>query len=321
MIKIGFIGLGWIADWHFKAMQRCGEFDIIGAATGSSNVEKFKSRCREMSIRPYESIHSLLEDPTIEAVAILSPTSCHFQQAMQALDAGKHLLVEKPVVLEEEQYIKLKKKGDSLGKIVFPAHNFLYRPVVKKAREIIVDGMLGEISYASFRSVHFISEEASGGWRTRETISGGGAMIDSGMHLVYQSIYLMGYPSVLSSFGANKHLKQLENEDISQISLQYPNQSIGLIMQSWASNDGGAGEIRIQGTQGNILISDALYLNDRKIEDDADYGNSFYHMAKYFAHCIRSEKKPLSDMEDALKAFKLVKKAYQSAKEKQTFLL
>jgi predicted dehydrogenase len=317
MIKIGYIGVGWIADWHLQAMQSCEGIQVVGAATGSTNRSRFEARCEELKLQPYSSIEALLADEQVDAVAILSPTGFHFEQCIQALRAGKHVLVEKPVVLNVEQHRELDALARTVGKVLMPAHNFVYRPVVRKAREILETGALGAISYASFRAVHFIADEAANGWRKDQGIAGGGAMIDSGMHLVYQSLYLMGQPSHLSSFQAKKHYLQLDDEDISQISLQYPDGSIGLILQSWASGDGSAGEIRIQGDKGTLLITDGLYHDGVGVEADADYKDSFYHLACHFVACVEGQAQAISSMEDAAVALHLIQQAYEASEHHQ----
>ena len=317
MIKIGYIGVGWIADWHLQAMQRCEGIEVVGAATGSSNRSKFEARCKELKLQPYPTIEALLADEQVDAVAILSPTGLHYEQCKQALRGGKHILVEKPVVLDVEQHRELDALARTTGKVIMPGHNFVYRPVVRKAREIIESGALGAISYASFRAVHFIADEAANGWRKDHGVAGGGAMIDSGMHLVYQSLYLMGQPSYFSAFQAKKHYLQLENEDIAQISLQYPDGSIGLIMQSWASNDGSSGEIRIQGDKGTLLITDALYHDGVRVETDADYKDSFYHLACHFVACVEGQAEAVSSMEDAAVALDIIQQAYEASQQRQ----
>jgi len=314
-IRVGYVGTGWIADWHFNAMKRCETVEVVGACEHPDAREKLHSICKQWDIKPYESFEEMLADTSLDAVALFSPTHLHLQQALQALEAGKHLLVEKPIAFEIDQIEQIEKAAEKAGKIVFPSHNFVYRPVVTKAKEIIDSGALGTISYASFRAVHFIPEDASSGWRRFLKFSGGGAMLDSGTHLVYQSLYLVGTPEKISSFKANKHYTAIEAEDVCQISLMYKDGTIGQILQSWAADDEGSGEIRIQGNKGTILISDALYHNGEKIEDDAAYPDSFYHTACAFADAVLNNKAPISSVKDAKRTLDIIQKAYRAAEE------
>jgi len=312
-VKIAYVGVGWIADWHWDAMKRCDTIEVVGACDAPDNFSKTQERCQAWGIKPYQSFEEILNDSSIDAVCIFSPTNFHTKQVLQAAKAGKHVLVEKPVALTVEDIDKFIEAEKEFGVTIAPAHNFVYRPVVTKAKEIIESGKLGTISYGSFRAVHFIPEEASNGWRKDFKSSGGGAMIDSGTHLIYQSLYLLGVPAKLSGFSANKHYTQIDAEDICQISVQYPDNTIGQIMQSWASNDGASCEIRIQGNKSNLCISDALYHDGEKIETDSEYPDSFYHLAKAFADAIINKTKMISGLNDAKNALIIAQKGYESA--------
>ncbi|MBD3392456.1 MAG: hypothetical protein GF418_10270 [Chitinivibrionales bacterium] len=312
-VRIGFVGTGWIADWHFDGIKTRDECTVVGGCDSPDRFDFCKKRCEEWGIRPYARFEDMLADETIDALYILTPTHLHHNQTLRAIEAGKHVLVEKPVALSQSDIDDMKLAGAERGIVVFPAHNFVYRPVVRKAKEILDTGALGTISYALFRAVHFIPDEASVGWRTSLSASGGGAMIDSGTHLVYQSLHLMGDPARLSAFKAKKHYTKMDSEDICQISLQYEDGAIGNIMQSWASGDTSSTEIRIQGDKGNLLISDALYHNGEKVAEEADYGCTFAYTAAAFAKCATEKVEPVSNLDDAAVTLKLIADAYESA--------
>lgn len=317
MIKIGYMGVGWIADWHIDAMRRCEGVEVVGAATGSSNRERFLARCDGLGIRGYDSIEALCCDPEIDAIAVLSPTGFHFDQCLKALDQGKHLLVEKPLFLDPAEYGVIRQHAEAKGCVVMPAHNFVHRPVVRKAKELIDSGALGTISYVSCRAVHFIPEAASSGWRQHHTVSGGGAMMDSGMHLVYQLLYLLGAPQYVSAFKGKHHYTHLEDEDVCLISMELEQGVIASVFQSWASSDASAGEIRVEGTQANLVISDALYLDGKVMETDAEYKDSFYHLAMAFHQAVEQGVPPISGLDDAETAFRLILSAYDAAETKR----
>ncbi|MCK4543432.1 MAG: Gfo/Idh/MocA family oxidoreductase [Spirochaetales bacterium] len=322
-LKIAFIGTGWISDWYHKALSRCNTFEIVGAAGNPSpeGREHHRKKCNAWNIKAYTSMEQILQDQEVDAVAILSPTHLHYEQTMAALGAGKHVLVEKPVSLSREEIDILEAESKKTGLLIFPGHNFVYRPVIWRAKSIIKSGKLGVISYASFRSVKLLDKSISEGWRKSRKLAGGGAMMDSGTHLVYQSLFLLGKPQKLSSFIARKHCTQMDCEDICQISVCYPDGLIGQITQSWASADSESSEIRIQGDKGSIVISDSLYLNGKEIEKDASYGDSFYHTICAFAEAIKSSVDPLSTLADAGTTLEIVYKAYESAEKGKVIVL
>ena len=321
---MAFIGAGWIGDFYHQAYQMLRDRFTLAGCSGNPSEEgrrRLLSKCGEWNAAPIFDLDAILGDPSITCVCILSPTSLHFEQAKAALLAGKHVLIEKPVALDAAQFEELRDLAAERNLTVLPGHNFVYRPVIRKAREILDSGRLGTVSYGSFRAVHFISPEHASGWRSRFDISGGGAMMDSGTHLVYQSIYLLGLPRWLSCFSTTKHYTEMESEDTCQISLQYGDGIIGQIFQSWSSSDPSAGEIRIEGDEGNLLITDALYLDGERIEDDSTYPRSFYHLLAAFADAMEGKAAPLSSIDDARAAFGIISSAYESAMDRRTMEL
>ncbi len=322
--KIAFVGAGWIADFYKEAQARLsGQVELAGCC-GNPSAEgraRLKAKCDAWGVRAYASYAEALKDPEVEAVLILSPTDYHADQVCAALEAGKHVLVEKPVALKADDYARLRKAASSADRLLFPGHNFVYRPVIRKAKEIIESGKLGKISYGSFRAAHFIPADHAKGWRRSFVHSGGGAMMDSGTHLVYQSLFLLGKPEYLSCFMAKNHYLEMEGEDACLISAQYSDGVIAQIYQSWCSSDDSSGEIRIQGNTGVLLVSDGLYLNGEKIEDDFSYQSSFYHTLHAFVQAVRGKGAALSDLADAETTLSIINSAYRSAATKSLLKL
>jgi len=310
--------LGFIADWHYQGFQQQPDSEIIGM-TQDLYGEKEKmaqmqrqlaQKCAEWAIRPYENFKAMCEDPELDALIIGSINPYHYEQIIQGLASGKHLLVEKPVVTDVAQLEVIEKKAQENQRIVFPAHNFVYRDVVQQARAKLNSGALGKIVYASFMSSHTISEAHANGWRGKLAFSAGGALMDSGHHLVYQSIYLMGMPAKIQAFSSNLVLKQMEGEDIAQVNLLYPDGSLGTIMQSWTSGHGQAIDgIKLVGTDGSITIS------------EVDYADTFCQQARHFIDTVMHGQKPLSDLNDARKSLYMIEHAYASVRSNQVIEL
>ena len=107
--------------------------------------------------------------------------------------------------------------------------------------------------------------------------------MDSGHHVVYQSIYLMGVPVKLQAYTSKMMFKNMDGEDVAQVNLLYPDGSMGFLMQSWASSFGNdVNGIRIFGDKGELIITDALYYNGEKIDSDTGYESYIYKPGKSF---------------------------------------
>ncbi|MBN1184436.1 MAG: Gfo/Idh/MocA family oxidoreductase [Bacteroidales bacterium] len=275
----------------------------------------------QFNCKAYSSYEEMVEDESIDAIIIGSIDPYHFQQIIKGLNAGKHLLVEKPMVTKLDQIDEIEKLSNITGKEVFPGHNFVYKGALQKAKEIIVSGLLGAIIHSSIIESYSISENHQKGWRTDKKLASGGALMDSGHHLIYQSIFLFGMPVALQAFSSNIILKHISAEDTAQINMQYADGSACSIMQSWASNHGqGINGIRILGNRGNLVITDALYVNGERLNDDVDYGNSFKNQAKVFIETIENRCEPLSNLCDARNTLKIIIEAYNSIINKKVVI-
>jgi predicted dehydrogenase len=321
-LRIGMVGMGFIADWHWKGFKQNPDAAITGMChmffgnevQKAEEMELLKKKCAELGIKAYESFELLAADPEIDALIIGSINPFHYQQIKEAIENRKHIIVEKPVVTDFEQLEEIKKLSAERGTKIFPAHNFVYRPSVRKAKEIIEDGKLGQIIHSSFIVTHTISEVHSKGWRAKKELGTGGTLIDSGHHLVYQALYLLGKPEKLHGFKSKMVLKNMDCEDTAQVSMLYADGSMAVIMQSWTSDHAAMiNGIRIFGTEGSLVITDDLYFNDQKMNLEADYLNSFVNQARAFSDYILKDIPPVSGLEDVYDTLKITFGAYRSS--------
>jgi predicted dehydrogenase len=170
--------------------------------------------------------------------------------------------------------------------------------------------------HGSILVTHTISEYHQYGWRGKKELSAGGTLMDSGHHVVYQSIYLLGVPSKLQAYTSKLRLKNMDCEDIAQVHLLYPHGSMGFLMQSWTSSFGNdINGIRIFGDKGELIITDALYFNGEKIDSDTGYESTFINQAKAFTDYILHDKQPLSTLDDAENTLKMILGAYESSEK------
>ena len=142
----------------------------------------------------------------------------------------------------------------------------------------------------------------------------GGTLIDSGHHLIYQTLYLLGKPEKLHGFKSKMVLKNMECEDTAQVSLLYPDGSMAVIMQSWTSDHAGMiNGIRIFGTEGSVVITDDLYFNDQKMNLEVDYLSSFVNQARAFSDYILKDIPPVSGLKDVYDTLKITFGTYRSS--------
>lgn len=321
-INIGIVGIGMMLEYHFNAFSKIPNTFITGCTRdyyGDSEQRtnqklSLKNEAKKLGIKAYSNYDEMINDSELNAIIIASINPYHFDHIIKALNSGKNVLVEKPVVTDFSHLEKIIEKSNEKNLLIFPSHNFVYRPVISKAKEIMDSGALGTIVYSQFISCFRSNEVHAHGWRSSAKLSSGGALMDSGHHQIYQSLYLLGMPEKIHGFKTKQVLTHAEVEDFAMINAYYKNGSIANIGQGHASNFGDAvSGIKIVGEKGNLVITDACYYNGDKVASDADYANSFYHQANYFVNCILENKKPLSGLEEVRDTLTVIYAAYQSA--------
>jgi UDP-N-acetylglucosamine 3-dehydrogenase len=309
MIRVGLLGLGGIASMHREAIRACKDLRLVAGYT--RNPDRLAALSREWGFSPHGTIQGLLDDPQVDAVVVLTPSADHFEHVSAALQAGKHVLVEKPVALTGKEVMELARMGLTRGLVCMPAHCLVYRPVLQRARALLAEGAVGTPYFSQIALVMPISAESMQGWRGQNARSGGGALVDSGTHRLYQMIYLMGRATQVFAY-TGRHKQPIEGEDLALLSLRFASGALGVVLQSWVSRDPTFPEMKVLGAKGTVWLSDYLYLNERPLLAQASRQDAFDRMLQQFADCIGAGATPLSTMEDAEMTARTIEAAYES---------
>lgn len=146
MIGIGVIGYGY---WGPNLVRNFSEVSgsKVVAVSDLRSERLALAKSRYPMIKTTTNHNELIADPAIDAVVIATPVSTHFDLAMQALDMGKHILLEKPMTATAEQGARLIEKARKTNRVLLVDHTFVYTGAVRKIREVIQNGELGEIYY------------------------------------------------------------------------------------------------------------------------------------------------------------------------------
>jgi predicted dehydrogenase len=180
-IKIGLIGCGNVtANRHLPVLKGISEAKVVAAA--DRDQSRLDHISRQFGIeRRYSEYAALLEDASVDAVGIFVPLKAHFEIAMAALDAGKHLLIEKPLTLtldEADQLVERAERTDSKSMVAF---NKRWHRLVRLAGRLIKEGVLGSVSmmHSTISTAH--DKDRLPDWRRRRE-EGGGTLIELGSH-------------------------------------------------------------------------------------------------------------------------------------------
>ena len=191
-LRIGIIGAGSVARIHAEAIERAGH-----RVAGFCDVDLDKARTlaeRHAGALATSSFNELLTWPNVPAVVIGLPNARHKDAAIAAIEAGKDILLEKPMAMsvsECEMIIAAHRKSDRLIQMGFVSRQ---SPTSRAALDFIRSGRLGNIYHVKASLVRRRGIPGLGGWFTSKESSGGGALMDIGVHLIDLALHLLGHP-------------------------------------------------------------------------------------------------------------------------------
>lgn len=146
MIRVGVIGYGyWGPNIVRNFMEVPGATVAVVSDVSSERLDQV--RLRYPSVKVTTDVRELFTDPEIDAIIVVTPVSTHFELAVEALRAGKHVLVEKPLAATSEQALTLIEEAQRRNLVLMVDHTFVYTGAVRKIREIVASNTLGDIYY------------------------------------------------------------------------------------------------------------------------------------------------------------------------------
>ena len=192
-LKSGIVGLGFIGPVHIEALRRGGLADVVAIA--DVNVSLAQQVAERYQIpKVYDDYKKLLEDPEIDIVHICAPNYLHFDIAKKALECGKHVICEKPLVPSKEKAYELVRIAAEKKRVAVVSFNLRYYPMVQQARSMVQRGEIGKIyAYHGSYLQDWLLFETDYSWRLEPEISGPSrAFGDIGSHWIDMAEYVSG---------------------------------------------------------------------------------------------------------------------------------
>jgi predicted dehydrogenase len=182
-LRIAFLGCGFITRVHSRHLRRLGSaFRASYASRDAAKAESY--RAQYGGAASYPDYRAALDDPEIDAVIVAVPPAFHLDLTRQALAAGTHVLVEKPAFPRTEDYAAVAAARDRAGRIVLVGENDHYKPLAGTLRRMIAGGAIGEMVMAHFTTIA-LRLKTAGDWRNDETLAGGDAFFEEGIHWLH----------------------------------------------------------------------------------------------------------------------------------------
>ncbi|HEV2066738.1 MAG TPA: Gfo/Idh/MocA family oxidoreductase [Thermomicrobiales bacterium] len=271
-IRVGIIGVGWPGQRHIEGYQKHPDAGIVALSDVNTDAaEQVKTQYNIDGSRIFGDYRELLSGDHVDAVSICTPNFLHVPMAIDALEAGKHVLLEKPLAHTLEEGERLAAKvADHPGQGFMIAFNNRYRPDSVVLKQQIDAGELGHIYYAKTGWLRGAAEFFLRGWFTQRARSGGGPLIDLGVHMLDLSLWLMGNPRPVSVSGSvyyefNDFMRDstgadVDVEDLATAFIKLDNGATIVLDVSWLSHIEQSNFVYAQlfGTQGGARINRGL---------------------------------------------------------------
>ncbi|HEY9294301.1 MAG TPA: Gfo/Idh/MocA family oxidoreductase [Microlunatus sp.] len=197
-LRAGVIGLGWAGQQHMAGYHRAEGVDLVGLA--GMEPEPLLRLGDEYAVEHrYADWADLVKNADLDVVSVCTPPSLHAPITIAALEAGINVLSEKPMALDAVSAAKMVEAAKAGGKVLDVSFNHRRKAEVTAAKELIDKGLLGDIYYAKAGWMrHSGIPGGVGNWFSQKATSGGGPMMDIGVHMLDMALHLMSEPSVHS---------------------------------------------------------------------------------------------------------------------------
>ena len=270
-VRIGIIGMGNMGQFHAKDILEGkvarGELTAVGS-TSPKKLAEFE----EKGIKVYGNGEEMIDSGNIDALLIATPHYQHTSLGIAALDAGLHIMVEKPISAHKADAERLIAKAEAHADQVF-AGMFQLRvePRYQKIREIVQNGELGELMRVLWIMTDWFRSEIyfqSGGWRATWKGEGGGVLLNQCLHQLDAMQWITGMPNRVSSHVGIGKWHDIEVEDDVTCYMDFPNGATGAFITS-SGETPGSNRFEIAGTKGRLILeNEKLTLTRNAVPSD-----------------------------------------------------
>ena len=274
-LRFAIVGCGVIGMVHARTISR------IAGATLTVLVDLVDTAARgladEYGVSTAPSLADALLRDDVDAVAICTPSGKHAEMAIQALAAGKHVVIEKPLDVSVEAAHRLTAAMAASDRTVTVISQHRFDPSTLVVRDAIERQLFGRItsglaSVAWWRSQSYYD---SGDWRGTVSMDGGGALMNQAIHTIDLLVWLMGQPVEVTAYAGRLAHQGIEVEDTAVAIIAFESGALAVIHGTTAAYPGLSARVQVHGTRGSAIIDDDTleYFHVASPEDEMpEYG-------------------------------------------------
>ncbi len=356
MVKVALIGCGGIAKGaHISGYKNIKNAEVVAVCDIlPERMDEAENKLGK-KVKKYTDYKELIDKEDIDMVDICTPNYLHADIAIYALEHGVHAFSEKPDTISVERVLDMKKAQEESGKHLMVMRNNRYWPSSKELKAMVDSGEFGDIYTGRCGWIRRRGIPGKGGWFTTKELSGGGPLIDLGVHMIDLAIYLMGNPRAVSVSGStyNKFADSEEKsdslhskfgdavedgvfdvEDLAIGFIKFENGASLQIEFSWASNikrettfvelrgtklgakwANGSYEV-YDGKKGSVLKNTA-----KKLGQYSKYKNIHGANLQHFVNVIENKEKPDFTIDQGVNMIKILNAIYESAETGKEVIL
>ena len=314
-LALCIVGCGQFARTFVQGLQPVrDDLDLFFASRDGARARAYAARFQGCGA--FGSYAAAAADPRVEAMYLCTPHHLHQTHVAQAAQAGKHILVEKPLACTLAEGRAMIAAAQQAGVILMVAENARFMAAVRQCKGLIEQGSVGDLRVVQ---LHEETPFQPGHWRSRRDLNGGGVLIDSGIHKVHLLRYFAGEPVHLYAAALPQALAQHEGEDGVVVMTRGASGVVGVIHHAWTSAQRPAPPwVAISGTRGRLAFEmGASWLrleqgSTARTWQYADDARGLLPMVQAFRDSIRAGQEPEMSGAEGLRDLAVVLKAYES---------
>ena len=339
-IRVGIIGAGGIAGAHAERYKRVPGARVVAVADVlPGRAQGFIERYGLQGARAYSDYREMLRDD-LEAVSICTFNAAHYEPTMAALDAGKHVLLEKPMAVQLAQGLDMVRAAQRAHRMLSIGFQSRYDPNVQEARRVVHSGGLGKVYYAETGGGR--RKGIPGGTFVRKETAVGGAVLDIGCYSLDTALWIMGDPRPLTvsattsgyfgkspvyarqAWGGTMRPEDFDVEDFGVAFIRLEGDATLVFKISWAMHFDSLGHTFFLGTEGGLDLDQLRLYHDTYglgaatdlPRRDSNWGDQFLRKIQAFVEAVRDGGPAPIPGERILHATAVLDALYRSAEER-----
>jgi predicted dehydrogenase len=229
-IGVAVVGYGFIGKIHARAVQSCAETRLVGVWTLPAEAAAAAEALPDVKV--YARVEDVAGDAAVQAVVIGTPNSTHGPWTRMMLEAGKHVLVEKPMAMSVAEAEGMAALAAGRGLRLMTGHMWRFDREVNAVRKVLESGALGRVVKTKGYGIH--EQWGPAGWFAKKELAGGGALVDMGVHALDTARYLLGDPmpvSVYASLGT--YFGEYDVDDTGVLVVKWDSGCVSVIESGW----------------------------------------------------------------------------------------